>query len=283
MPSMREAETPRPITSEDYPWYDSVWLTAYHRAIATVRSVAPDRLAEFERAFDVFRTRPDFEVKVFERAFDDRAMDEIRRIVAGLSPEQLQFYEAREFRRFITHNHPFFEALQQRTIDWVSEAVGEPVEPSYNFVSLYGPLGVCPLHLDAPFAKWTLDLCIDQSVPWPIHFAPVADWPLPGVYGSDWEPRIKREVGGGFTSHTVSPGEAILFSGSSQWHYRDPMPGEGGKRSCDLLFMHFIPQGTHELVEPANWARLFGIPELRYDGGYFLPKNKAQHAGVTVS
>ncbi|MEZ0309399.1 MAG: hypothetical protein ACAH21_15860 [Ramlibacter sp.] len=275
---MQEAATPRPIASKDYPWYDSEWLSAYHRALAILRRVAPARVAEFEQAFDVLRTQPGFKAKVIERAFDEPTMDAIRKVVAGLTPEQLKPYEAREFRRFITHNHPFFDALHQRTIEWVSEAAGEPVEASYNFVSMYGPHGVCPLHLDAPLAKWTLDLCIDQSVPWPIHFAPVAHWPMPGVYGNDWQSQVKREVGDGFTTHTVSPGQAILFSGSSQWHYRDPMPGEGNQRSCDLLFMHFIPAGTAELAEPANWAGLFSVPELQYDGGYFLPRRAANPA-----
>lgn len=40
------------------------------------------------------------------------------------------------------------------------------------------------------------------------------------------------------------------------------MPPGSGRRHCDLLFFHFIPLGTRELVDPDNWARLFAIPEL---------------------
>ena len=60
----------------------------------------------------------------------------------------------------------------------------------------------------------------------------------------------------------MAPGQAILFSGSSQWHYRDAMPALNTQSSCDLLFLHFIPCGTRELLNPLNWARLFDSPEL---------------------
>jgi hypothetical protein len=40
------------------------------------------------------------------------------------------------------------------------------------------------------------------------------------------------------------------------------MPSGGRQSHCDVLFFHFIPKGTSELVQPDNWARLFGVPEL---------------------
>ncbi len=268
---MREPLSPvRPLSSQAFPWYDSIWLSAFERARSIVLEVAPQRLKEFESAFQVLRTRPEFKVKVFEQVFDLDTLAEIRRVASTLQPAQLEFHEARAFRRFVVHDHPYFNILHQRTVDLVSEASGEPVEASYNFLSLYGPNGVCPLHLDAPLAKWTLDLCISQSDPWPIYFGPVAPWPQGGIYGADWEDAIKRDIGSAFESYTLSPGQAVLFSGTSQWHYRDPMPGSGPKKFCDLLFFHFIPAGTRELVDPANWARLFDVPELKLEGGQRL-------------
>ena len=58
------------------------------------------------------------------------------------------------------------------------------------------------------------------------------------------------------------PGDAILFSGSSQWHYRDALPQGKAKGFCDLLFLHYIPKGTASIVRPANWAEHFGLPEI---------------------
>lgn len=255
------------MESRDFPWYDSAWLSAYYRATDTIRNVCPDRLEEFEGAFDVLRTRPDFEVLLLDLVFDEATLADIRKVTTSLMPSQLELHEARRFKRFVVHDHPFFTDLQRQLVARVSQAVGEPVEASYNFLSLYGPQGVCPLHLDGPFSKWTLDLCVRQSDPWPIYFAPVAPWPKPGVYGAEWEAEIKGGLTEGFSARTLSPGQAVLFSGSSQWHYRDVIPASNAGSFCDLLFFHFLPKGARELVEPANWARLFGVAQLEYDRG----------------
>jgi hypothetical protein len=259
--TMPEAGISRPPFSDAYPWYDSLWLSAFARARRTVRKVAPHRAREFEQAFDVFRTDPGFEARLLEGVFDEPTNEAIRRAAASVAPAQLKMHEARMFKRFVLQDHAVFSELQQRLVEPVSAAVGEPVEPCYNVLSLYGAQGVCPLHMDAPFAKWTVDLCIAQSVPWPIHFSPVVPWPEAGSYGADWQERIQQEHAGRFSSFVLQPGQALLFGGSSQWHYRDPMP-DGPSGFCDLLFLHFIPKGHKELVEPANWASIFGIPEL---------------------
>jgi len=255
----------RPSNSRLYPWYDSVWLSRYEEAKAIIRTARPDALASFVDAFRILHTRPDFKVQFFEHPFDAATMEEIRLVTASLRPTDLELHEARRFGRFVVHDHPFFTELQQRTVPWVSEAVGEPVEAKYNFLSLYPSKGVCAVHMDAPEAKWTLDLCIDQAAPWPIYFSAVQPWPdsvAEAWRNEGWENNIKQSRSLEFTSHTLEPGQAVIFSGSSQWHYRDPMPEASGKQFCTLLFFHFIPKGTAELVRPKNWARLFGIPEL---------------------
>jgi hypothetical protein len=255
----------RPSNSQLYPWYDSVWLSSYEEAKAIIRTVRPDALAAFIDSMSVLRTRPDFKVKFFEQPFDEATLGEIRRVTASLRPTDLELHEARRFGRFVVHDHPFFTELQQRTVPWVSEVVGEPVEPRYNFLSLYTSKGVCAVHMDAPEAKWTLDLCIDQGAPWPIHFSDVQPWPDSvdeGWRNDGWEKYIKDSRSLGFSSYALEPGQAVIFSGSSQWHYRDLMPAGSGKQFCTLLFFHFIPTGAAELVRPKNWARLFGIPEL---------------------
>jgi hypothetical protein len=253
----------RPARSDDYPWYDSAWLAQYARAREIVRATRPDALAAFLEAFRVLRTRADFEPVHLQRPFGDGELAEIRAVVDSLTPASLELHEARTFRRFVVHDHEVFNRLQQRAVPLVSEAVGEPVEASYNFLSLYASRGVCPIHMDAPEAKWTLDLCVEQAVPWPIHLSAVQPWPeTPAAEWADphWEERLKRSQP--FTSHSMREGEAIVFSGSSQWHYRDAMPARGPEDRCTLLFMHFIPAGTAELVDPANWERLLGIPGI---------------------
>lgn len=248
-----------------YPWYDSNWLTAYSTAKETIRRVKPSALAGFVEALRVFHTRPDFDVTFVDRVFDAATLEDIGRATTLLRPADLELHEARMFGRFVVHNHPLFTELQQRLVPLVSEIVGEEVEITYNFLSLYGRLGVCPPHLDSPEAKWTLDLCLRQSVPWPIHFSQVCPWEefeRAGLREEDWEEQVKQSPALDFTACTLQPGQAVVFSGSSQWHYREALPSTGSGQYCDLLFFHFIPRGTSELVKPENWGRLFGIPEL---------------------
>lgn len=259
----------RPIRSRLYPWYDSVWLEDYTRAKAIIRRVRPDALAEFEDAMRVFRTRPDFRVTKFERVVDDETLAKIREIVRSLKPSDFELHEAHQFKRFVVHDHPYFTGLQAKLVSLVSEMAGEPVEPSYNFLSLYSAMGVCPVHMDAPQAKYTLDICLNQSEPWPIHISQIQPWPEinpdaapPAWLAEDWEQAIKESPSVNFDPYSMEPGQAILFSGSSQWHYRNAMATGSKKSSCDLLFFHFLPHGTRELVRSANWARFFGIPEL---------------------
>lgn len=246
-----------------YPWYDSFWLRKYQRAKDVIQRVQPEKLAVFVEALSGLRTRADFRTKRIPRLFDDTTMAKIRQTIGGFQPTDLEMHEFKKFGRFVVHNYPFFTELQKRTIGLVSESAGEPVEASYNFVSLYKKVGVCPVHMDTPHAKYTLDLCIEQSAPWPIHVSQVVPWPEGlTLKEDDWERAIKESPEYEFTSYALEPGEALIFSGSSQWHYRDALPLDGKEHFCSLVFFHFVPKGMLETVEPDNWPRLFGIPEL---------------------
>lgn len=229
----------RPIRSHAYPWYDSIWLEEYTKAKAIIRKIKPGALAAFETAFQIFQIQNDFQEKVFERVFDDNTLDEIRRVVKSLLPSDVEMHEAKNFQRFVVHDHPFFTELQKQIIPLVSAAAGEPLEIAYNFLSLYSATGVCPVHMDSPQSKWTLDICLDRSVAWPIYFSRPQAWSeIEAQNWSDenWAELIKRSPTAGFKSYILEPGQAILFSGASQWHYRDPMPKAEGRASCDLLF-----------------------------------------------
>jgi hypothetical protein len=249
--------------SISYPWYDSVWLTKYVQSKELVRRVRLEKLSEFVHAFERLRTRPDFQVKRFSRVFDAAAMEAIRQTIRTLQLSQLKTYEIRSFGRIKLQDHPFFAELQQSLTGLVSEAAGEPVDPFYNFLSLYTKMGMCPVHMDSPGAKWTLDLCIDQSAPGPIYFSQVVPWPEDCTpAGDDWHEAIKRAPQHRFTPYALETGQAVLFSGSSQWHYRDSLSATGKDHFCHLVFFHFIPKGMGETVKPKSWPRLFGIPEL---------------------
>jgi hypothetical protein len=249
-----------------YPWYDSWWLAKYLAAQAIIRRLKPEALPLFTRALAPLQTDTAFRTTLLEQPFDAATLDAVRTAAKGLGPSDLELHEARAFGRFVVHDHPLFLELAARAVPIVSAAVGEQVEPSYTFLSLYANRGVCAVHLDAPQAKWTLDLCVDQSAPWPIHFSEVRPWPAPAELaafeGEGWQETIKASAALRFSSYVPRVGQAIVFSGSSQWHYRDPIPRGDGSPYCTLLFLHFIPRGAADLLDPRHWASLVGLPEL---------------------
>jgi hypothetical protein len=223
----------------------------------------PALLERFIQATDILRTRPDFQIGKLPDVFDEATLQDAREFIAALQTAALEQQELFRFGRLIVHDHPHFNRLQETFTDLVSEIAQEPVEPCYNFLSLYNNLGVCEVHMDAPYAKWTLDICIDQSEPWPIHFSRVRPWPEAFEYrGDDWEVRIKADPENQFTGYALEPGEGIVFAGSSQWHYRERIQRTRKSSYCHLVFFHFIPKGAREIIDPSEWADLFGVPEL---------------------
>lgn len=249
-------------------WYDSPWLSKYFAARDVVERVAPSKLKAFVEAFNVLRTDLDFVVRDVPNVFDEATLARIRNVVRSIPMSEMETHEVKRFGRLIVHDHPFFSELQRDLITLVSQLAGEEIEPRYNFLSLYTRMGICEPHLDAPSAKWTLDVCIDQSAPWPIHFSQIVPWPEEPLYfEGDWQTAIKTAPHLQFQSKVLTPGNGILFSGSGQWHYRDALAAASSRGHCDLLFFHFIPKGTREIVSPRNWARLFDIPELAHIPG----------------
>jgi hypothetical protein len=254
-PAMQEAAPAR--------WYDANWLRAFIGAKAMVAQVAPQRLDEFIHAFDVLRTPADFKPLLLAELFTGADLAALRQTVKAIPQSRFEFHEMETFGRLVVHDDPAMSALQASFVDRVSDWVGEAVEPSYNFLSFYTRMGVCNPHIDAPSAKWTLDVCLDQSEVWPIHFSRVIPWPDPAQpRPADWAEALKRDPELGFETALLEPGDAVLFGGSSAWHYRDPLPAGGRRQFCDLLFMHFIPAGAGDLVRASTWAGRFGIPEL---------------------
>jgi hypothetical protein len=191
-----------------------------------------------------------------------RTFERIEDSIVTLNKSELEQHELLRFGRFVVHDYDYFTQLHQLITPLVSDLVGELVEPIYNFLSLYNNLGVCRVHMDAPYAKYTLDICIDRSDPWPIYFSQVQEWPEHFHNRSNWEQSIETDPANIFTAHDLSPRQAVIFSGSSQWHYRKRIPQKIDNNFCHLLFFHFTPKGMADKIDPHNWATLFDLPEL---------------------
>jgi hypothetical protein len=250
-------------STHTFPWYDSWWHTSYLRARDYLAAHHPEKLAGFNSAMAAFRTPADFRPFVLRDALDEADHQALLALATAPQQEDLEKHELFSFGRFVIHNHPVMTAMQLRLVERMSDWVGEPVEARYNFLSLYNNLGVCEPHMDAPDAKWTLDYCIAQSDPWPIHFSDVQQWPETWLASNEnWQQEIKSDPRNAYTGFSMQEKEALVFSGSSQWHYRDRIARQRPQNFCYLAFFHFIPEGLGHLVNPANWAEIFGVPAL---------------------
>lgn len=246
-------------------WYDANFLRRFEVARAFLAIVNPGALEAFVRGFDRLKAPAGFEVGVFDDLFDAQTRDEIaaisRTIKAGHRDSSFQGeWELENFGRQVIWDHPYLIDLQGRLLDVVSKAAGCQLVTGYNFLSLYGSGGLCRPHMDEPISMFTLDYCIEQSDEWPIFFSQPVDWPTVETV-RDFDPEaLKADPALDFRPYVLKPNMALLFNGSSQWHYRDNIPAGG---FCDLLFFHYYPAGCDDLVDPKGWARHFpGIPEL---------------------
>jgi hypothetical protein len=247
-------------SQEPHHWYDSLFLRAFEAARTFLGEVSPHKVDSFVAGFAPLQPPAGFRQSKVANFLSASEFARVRREVAAIGPQRMELHEVASFGREILHDHPYFRALQNDLLERVSAMAGVTLEPGYTFLSLYGPDGVCGLHMDQPLSMFTLDLCIDQSHEWPIHFSDPIDWQRVHEFGNRPTVRDLVDAGVGFTSDILRPNEAVLFCGSSQWHYREPFAQDG---FCNLLFLHYFPKGCGALVDPSQWADHFSMPELQ--------------------
>ena len=241
------------------PWYDAHFLARFEAAKRYLAMVRPDVLSEFVAGFAPLRPPAGFKVREIDRLFEPHQFAAMLEIARSIPDNRLELHEIADFGRNVVHDHEYYTQVQAQIVPLVSELAGRELEPGYNFLSLYGADGRCDPHMDEPEAMYTLDICLDQSGPWPIHFSNIVDWP-DATLMQGWDPRsVLADPAITFTPYALEPNKAILFNGSSQWHYRDSIAPGG---FCTLLFMHYFPKGCGDLVRPRFWARHFGWAEL---------------------
>lgn len=240
-------------------WYDAHFARRFAVARHYLGLVRPDALAGFVQAFDLLLPPAGFAPVMVDDLFDATTRQQLRDTVRTMPPATLKSHEMADFGRHIVHDFPWFVELQQQLLPRMSALAGRELVCGYNFLSLYRGGGKCDPHMDQPKSMFTLDYCIEQSEDWPIWFSRVCDWPTADIMHS-WHPEaIKADPALEFRPYRIEPDKALLFCGSSQWHYRDPISPGG---FCSLLFFHYFPKGAEELVRPVLWAQHFDIPEL---------------------
>lgn len=176
---------------------------------------------------------------------------EVHQTLVQFIKERAQFlpleYDGEMFSRFMAQNVGIFQHIHNQLADFVSEQFKEQVKPSYSFLSMYDNNGICPLHIDREQCLYTVDylICQDDPTPWPIYVGrPISDEERQQICNAgaaqpenrDDILRIKKEQK--FTKIELEPNDAVLYSGTHQWHYRDRI----NCGTADLAFFHFVPK-----------------------------------------
>ena len=150
-----------------------------------------------------------------------------------------------KFGRRYAHNLQFFVRIHDALAEFASDLFGERVKPSYVFLSMYEKGGNCPLHIDRPQCRYTIDYLIrqEQTEPWPISIGPqMSDKELSKIEQSHPQTDEERQTlidTVDWTTVNLNPNDAVCYSGTNAWHYR-PVASQG---KADLAFFHFVPWG----------------------------------------
>lgn len=239
-------------------FYDSHWWQTWRWARSYLATHHADRLDDWDAAFEALRPPPDAGARLLAGVVpDDLRLGMVARI-AAMDDVRLEHHELTTFGRHVVHDA--FTDLVPWAQELLETTIGIPLEPSYDFLSLYHDTGVCEPHLDAPNASWTLDVLLDQSAPWPLLVAPGAPW-LADEDGDVPAPSFD-DPAVAWQECTMTPGDAVVFAGPAAWHGRRPMPPQDPPGFCHLAFFHFIPRGTGHLVDPHRWAEVCDVPRL---------------------
>lgn len=126
-------------------------------------------------------------------------------------------------KRTSSNNLPLMRLIHQATEKLVNSLIEEPIKTSYSFTSAY-ETGTClPQHTDRPQCVWNISLMLGSN---PTN-ADLGQWPI----------MINHQG----TVHTIDirHGDAVLYSGVRDLHWRDWMPP-----SITMalgVFFHYVP------------------------------------------
>jgi len=123
--------------------------------------------------------------------------------------------------RYVAHNESVARFFHHQLTTVVTDIVGEPVKPSYVYLSTYLAGAELEKHTDRPQCEFSITLCLDHS-PEPVRETP---WPL------------YLETNYGLVTVYQALGDALLYRGRELPHYRHPLPHG---RTSTSIFFHYV-------------------------------------------
>ena len=129
--------------------------------------------------------------------------------------------------RYAAYNEPVARFFHHAIAGFLSEVVGEPIEPSYVYFASYRGGAELKKHTDRAQCEFSVTLCLDFA-PEPQRESP---WPI----------RLDTKMGTNTNSSIAvyqALGDGLAYRGTRVPHYRDKLP-EG--QSSTSIFFHYVP------------------------------------------
>jgi len=151
-------------------------------------------------------------VQILNNILDQTTFDKTVSIYKDLINSQEMDYQGNGWGRLYSKRHWWFDYLHSNQILNVAKRMfGDEIRPSYSALSYYfRPDSVCPIHVDRPQCRYSLDMVVFQDEMWPIYV--------------------------NFKKIEMYPNQASCYSGSNHIHWRDKIKNNN---RIGLAFFHF--------------------------------------------
>ncbi len=182
-----------------------------------------------------------FEPRIIKNLLEQKQLESFRARIALIKESGNYTHDNKYFMRDMLQNDPFFVKIHNLLMNPLAQTFFPvPVMPSHSFVLMYdGGKGNFNIHVDQSYCEWSLDVCVSQSHVWPIYIN--SKFVMPGepgtvnfeTYEQEEIEKLHREG----TPYELSPGDALLFCGSTQPHWRKK---NADGAFCDMVLFQFI-------------------------------------------
>jgi hypothetical protein len=127
------------------------------------------------------------------------------------------------------HNESVARFFHHQLTAIIQRVAGEPLRPSYCYVSAYRAGAVLRPHVDRKQCVFTVSLWLGGGEP---------------TAEAAWQLRLHAPAG--IASVTQAAGDAVLFRGCELPHWRDhPPPGA----SATTLLFHYVPRDFADVLD----------------------------------
>lgn len=132
-----------------------------------------------------------------------------------------QEYQPRQ--RWMRHNDPIMQTIHTGLtplVRAIAADVDKPCRPSYSFLGIYDRGALLERHTDREQCRWNLSLLLGTSP----DIEPERQWP---IYIETTEAHCVRP----------GPGDAVMYSGTSSPHWREPLLDVDRYVTCFLFYV----------------------------------------------